>query len=94
MKLSLSFLQCRRLPSLLLTAATLPISAQGLAATLSVPQIQVDRTIDAVYRCPGGRNIKVTYWNARNGQSFALMNVQGVPTLLVSTMSADGVRYQ
>ena len=83
-----------RLISLLLMAATLPISAQALAGSLAVPQIQIDRAIDAVYRCPGGRSFKVTYWNARNGQSFALVPVQGTPTLLVSTMSADGVRYQ
>ena len=83
-----------RLISLLLMATTLPISAQALAGSLAVPQIQIDRAIDAVYRCPGGRSFKVTYWNARNGQSFALVPVQGTPTLLVSTMSADGVRYQ
>ena len=35
----------------------------------------------------------MTYWNGDNGQSFALMPVDGKPTLLVNTMSADGVRY-
>jgi membrane-bound inhibitor of C-type lysozyme len=84
----------RRLLSLLLTVATLPLGAQALATPLVVPEIQINRAIDAVYRCPGGRNFKVTYWNASNGQSFALFPVQGRPMLLVSTMSADGVRYQ
>lgn len=84
----------RRLCSLLLSALTLPLSVPALAGPLAIPQIQIDKAIDAVYRCPGGRSFKVTYWNASNGQSFALIPLQGKPTLLVSTMSADGVRYQ
>jgi membrane-bound inhibitor of C-type lysozyme len=84
----------RRRPSLWLAAATMAVSAQAFAGPLLVPEIPIDRAIDAVYRCPGGKSFKVTYLNGRNGQSFALMTVKGVPTLLVSTMSADGVRYQ
>lgn len=84
----------RQGPSIWLAVATMAVSAQACAGPLLVPQIPIDRAIDAVYRCPGGKSFKVTYFNGRNGQSFALMPVQGVPTLLVSTMSAGGVRYQ
>jgi membrane-bound inhibitor of C-type lysozyme len=83
-----------RRPSLWLAAATMAVSAQAFAGPLLVPEVPIVRAIDAVYRCPGGKSFKVTYLNGRNGQSFALMPVRGVPTLLVSTMSADGVRYQ
>ncbi|WP_198670175.1 MliC family protein [Dyella sp. C9] len=79
---------------MLLAVASLATSVQAWAAPLVVPQIQIDRAIDAVYRCPGGKSLKVTYFNGNNGQSFALMSLQGVPTLMVNTMSADGVRYQ
>ena len=64
------------------------------AASLNVPQIQVNRTIAADYRCPGGQRLRVTYLNAANGQSFAVLPYRGKPMLLVSTMSADGVTYQ
>ncbi|WP_109127162.1 MliC family protein [Dyella sp. C11] len=84
----------RRLCSLLLGVASLPLSVEAFAGPLLVPQVQIDRAIDAVYRCPGGRSFKVTYFNARNGQSFALVPVKGTPMLLVAGMSADGVRYQ
>lgn len=81
-----------RLPGL--AALSFALVAPAWAGPLLLPQIQVGKPIDALYRCPGGRSLKVTYYNGSNGQSFALMTVQGVPTLLVSTMSGDGVRYQ
>jgi membrane-bound inhibitor of C-type lysozyme len=64
------------------------------AMSLSVPQIQVNRTISADYHCPGGKHFTVIYLNATNGQSFAVLPYQGGPVLLVSTLSADGVKYQ
>jgi membrane-bound inhibitor of C-type lysozyme len=64
------------------------------AATLSVPKIQVNQVITANYRCPGGEHFSVTYFNADNGQSFALVPYRDKSMLLVSTMSADGVKYQ
>jgi membrane-bound inhibitor of C-type lysozyme len=84
----------RRLSATLLTASAIAFTTQACAGPLLVSQIQVNRTIAATYHCPGGKSLKVTYFNSSNGQSFALMPVDGVPTLLVSTMSADGVRYQ
>jgi membrane-bound inhibitor of C-type lysozyme len=78
----------------LVTFAQSPSSSQYQEPPLVVPQIQLGRPIAATYRCVGGQSFKVTYWNASNGQSFALLPVQGRPMLLVSGMSADGVRYQ
>ena len=66
----------------------------AFAVSLNVPQVQVGPPVDAMYRCPGGKSFRVTYFNSKNGQSFALLPVDGVPQLLVATMSADGVRYQ
>ncbi len=38
--------------------------------------------------------MRVAYWLARNGQSFALVPVNGRPMLFVDTLSASGARYQ
>jgi membrane-bound inhibitor of C-type lysozyme len=91
--------RCRLFALLLLalplaTFAQSPSSSKYQAPPLVVPQIQLGRPITATYRCVGGQSFKVTYWNASNGQSFALLPVQDQPMLMVSTMSADGVRYQ
>lgn len=94
MKFDALYRRRHRLLSLLFTAASVSMSAQAAAGPLVVPQVQIGKAMDAVYRCPGGRSFKVTYWNASNGQSFALMPIDNTATLLVSTMSADGVRYQ
>lgn len=82
------------LPALSLAMVTIAMSAPALAGSLLVPQIQVGPAIEAAYHCPGGKTFKVTYFNSDNGQSFALLPIEGVPTLMVSTASADGVRYQ
>jgi membrane-bound inhibitor of C-type lysozyme len=46
------------------------------------------------YTCANGKTFKVTYLNAANGQSFALVPVAGRTMLLVATVAASGVRYQ
>jgi membrane-bound inhibitor of C-type lysozyme len=75
-------------------AGLLLFAGSARAASLNVPQIQVNRAIAADYRCPGERRMHVTYLNAGNGQSFAVLPYGGKPMLLVSTMAADGVMYQ
>ena len=84
----------RRLSSLAVLAWALLFAGSAMADPLSVPQIEVGQPIHVVYHCPGGPSFKVTYLNSSDGQSFAVMPVGGKPTLLVATMSADGVRYQ
>lgn len=75
-------------------AAVLLFAGSASATSLNVPQMQMNRTITADYRCPGGQRFRVTYLNASNGQSFAVLPYRGNPMLLVSTMAADGVAYQ
>jgi membrane-bound inhibitor of C-type lysozyme len=46
------------------------------------------------YTCATGRILNVTYLSAANGQSFAVVPVNGKDMLFVSTISGSGVRYQ
>lgn len=78
----------------LLGAAPPPPAPAAGGRPLTVPQVQVGPPVEAMYRCPGGKRFRVTYLNGTNGQSFAILPVDGVPQLLVATLSADGVRYQ
>jgi membrane-bound inhibitor of C-type lysozyme len=75
-------------------AGLLLVTSGAHAASLNVSQIQIQRTIDASYQCPGGEHFKVTYLNGDNGQNFAIVPYQGKPMLLVNAMSADGVTFQ
>jgi membrane-bound inhibitor of C-type lysozyme len=75
-------------------AAVLLFVGSASATSLNVPQIEVNRTITADYRYPGGQRFRVTYLNASNGQSFAVLPYRGNPMLLVSTTAADGAACQ
>lgn len=75
-------------PCLLLLAAS-----PALAKPLWVPGIDVAAPVRADYQCDQGA-LRVMYFNARNGQSFALLPVDGQPMLFVQTLSASGVRYR
>jgi len=66
----------------------------AIAAPLSVPQIQINRTITVDYQCPGGKRFTVNYLNGSNGQSFVVMPYRGKTLLLINNMSADGVKFQ
>lgn len=77
----------------LLSAAFLLVATGAATDSLIVPQVKFGPPVVATYHCPNGKPFAVTYWNGDNGQSFALMPVDGKPTLLVNVMSADGVRY-
>jgi membrane-bound inhibitor of C-type lysozyme len=46
------------------------------------------------YTCATGKILQVTYWNAQNGQSFAVLPVKGTSMLFVNTISASGAKYQ
>jgi membrane-bound inhibitor of C-type lysozyme len=64
------------------------------AAPLRLAEIQTkDRQIHQ-YTCATGKVLRVTYWNASNGQSFALVPIKGQAMLFVNTLAASGVRYQ
>lgn len=71
-------------------AATVPAHA----APLSVREIQAKTHHTFSYTCANGKTFKVTYLNATNGQSFALVPIKGRNLLFVSTVAASGVKYQ
>jgi len=66
--------------------------AAGLPSALRDIRMQSRHTYR--YTCADSKTFKVTYLNATNGQSFALVPVDGRTLLLVSTIAASGVRYQ
>jgi membrane-bound inhibitor of C-type lysozyme len=72
-----------------LSFVALPAGAQSLA----IPGVKTGKPTTGTYRCPTGKPFTVSYWNGDNGQSFALLPIDGKPTLLVSLISGSGVRY-
>lgn len=64
------------------------------AAPLRLAEIQTKDRQRHKYTCATGKILQVTYWNAANGQSFALVPVKGQPMLFVNTLSASGAKYQ
>lgn len=79
----------RFLPGVLALLAVASVQA----ASLQVPQIQVGAPMTRTYQCDGGKSLQVTYWNSSNGQSFALVPVEGKPLLFADTLAASGVKY-
>ncbi|MDN7672656.1 MliC family protein [Burkholderia oklahomensis] len=79
-----------------LGAAGLCVAAGAAhAARLTVEEIDADARETVVYRCANEpKPVRVSYWRADNGQSFALVPVNGSRLLFVDTVSASGVRYQ
>ena len=63
------------------------------AAALEVRDIQVQTRHTFSYTCADGKTFKVTYLNAANGQSFALVPVDGRKLLFVGVIAASGVKY-
>jgi membrane-bound inhibitor of C-type lysozyme len=63
------------------------------AAPLEVRDIQVQSRHTFSYTCANSKTFKVTYLNAANGQSFALVPVNGRKLLFVGVIAASGVKY-
>lgn len=70
------------------------IHGAALAAPLRLAEIQTKGRVTAKYTCATGRILQVSYWNAVNGQSFALVPIKGQPMLFVNTLSGSGAKYQ
>ncbi|MEM5401338.1 MULTISPECIES: MliC family protein [Paraburkholderia] len=68
-------------------------SAANAAAPLEVRDIQVQSRHTFSYTCANSKTFKVTYLNAANGQSFALVPVAGRKLLFVGVIAASGVKY-
>ncbi|SDD10183.1 MliC family protein [Paraburkholderia lycopersici] len=70
------------------------VDAAGAAsAPLEVRDIRVQTRHTFGYTCADGKTFKVTYLNAANGQSFALVPVDGRKLLFVGVIAASGVKY-
>ncbi|WP_224016885.1 MliC family protein [Paraburkholderia tropica] len=63
------------------------------AAPLEVREIQTQARHTFSYTCADGTTFKVTYINGTNGQSFALVPVEGRRLLFVGVIAASGVKY-
>ena len=72
-------------------ASLAPLAAH--AASLDVREIQTQSRHTFRYTCAAGKTFKVTYINGTNGQSFALVPVEGRNLLFVGVIAASGVKY-
>lgn len=72
----------------------LALAGVSYAAPLRLGEIQTKNRETHQYTCATGKVLRVTYLNASNGQSFALVPIKGQPMLFVNTIAASGVRYQ
>jgi membrane-bound inhibitor of C-type lysozyme len=88
----------RRLAACALALAALGAGASVMApaaraAALDVREIQTQSRHTFRYTCADGKTFKVTYINGTNGQSFALVPVEGRNLLFVGVIAASGVKY-
>jgi membrane-bound inhibitor of C-type lysozyme len=92
--------RCGALVALVTVAAPAVIPAAHAAsgnghagAPLDIRDIHVQSRQTFSYTCASGKTFKVSYFNASNGQSFALLPVDGRKVLLVGVVAASGVKY-
>ena len=64
------------------------------AGLLPLPDIRTSHRVTQKYTCATGRILQVTYLNATNGQSFAVLPVKGRQMLFVNVLSGSGAKYQ
>ncbi|WP_322054707.1 MliC family protein [Paraburkholderia bannensis] len=76
-----------------LASATVAHAASANGGTLDIRDIHVQSRHTFSYTCADGKTFKVSYLNAANGQSFALVPVEGRKLLLVGVVAASGVKY-
>jgi membrane-bound inhibitor of C-type lysozyme len=70
------------------------LNANAASTTpLEVRDVQVQSRHTFSYTCANSKTFKVTYLNAANGQSFALVPVNGRKLLFVGVIAASGVKY-
>lgn len=74
-------------------AAPVAQAAAGNGGALDIRDIHIESRHTFSYTCADGKTFKVSYLNATNGQSFALVPVDGRKLLLVGVVAASGVRY-
>jgi len=74
-------------------ALSMNVARAAGTAPLEVRDIQVQARHTFNYTCANGKTFKVTYLNAANGQSFALVPVNGRKLLFVGVIADSGVKY-
>ena len=74
-------------------ASTALAGSASAADTVAFPGIAVRNSVPAHYTCKDNKNVAVTYVNATNGDSFAVLPVGGTQHVFVGVMSGSGVRY-
>jgi len=79
--------------ALAVLGAGMGASLAAQAASLDVREIQTQPRHTFRYTCADGKTFKVTYINGTNGQSFALVPVEGRNLLFVGVIAASGVKY-
>ena len=73
------------------------VAASGVARAaemLPLPDIRTSHRVTQKYTCATGRILQVTYLNATNGQSFAVLPVKGRQMLFINVLSGSGAKYQ
>jgi membrane-bound inhibitor of C-type lysozyme len=81
-------------PAALALVVVLPHGAAHAATTPRFGDLRTQKPHTQKYTCARGRTLNVTYLSATNGQSFAVVPVNGKQMLFVNTISGSGVRYQ
>ncbi|WP_321840310.1 MliC family protein [Paraburkholderia bannensis] len=78
-----------------IAAPSAPVAqaASANGGPLDIRDIHVQSRHTFSYTCADGKTFKVSYLNAANGQSFALVPVEGRKLLLVGVVAASGVKY-
>ncbi|MBN3757926.1 lysozyme inhibitor [Paraburkholderia sp. Tr-20389] len=85
---------CAWLGLLGLFAASGVVDVASAADLLPLPDIRTAHRVTQKYTCATGRVLQVTYLNATNGQSFAVLPVKGTQMLFVNVLSGSGAKYQ
>lgn len=76
--------------ALALAGAAVSAASAAHAAQLTVEEIDADARQPTVYQCANEKQpLRVSYWRAGNGQSFALVPVNGQQMLFVDTVSGS-----
>jgi membrane-bound inhibitor of C-type lysozyme len=68
-------------------------AASNSGGALDIRDLHVQSRHTFSYTCANSKTFKVTYLNAANGQSFALVPVNGRKLLFVGVIAASGVKY-
>jgi membrane-bound inhibitor of C-type lysozyme len=74
-------------------AIVLATSTHAGAQTLAFPGIAVANAEMREYACSGNHRVEVSYVNTTDGDSLAMLEVDGRPHVFVAAMAASGVRY-